>query len=115
VSEPGATIGQEGNPECEEAEHVRTGPEGYSTVQPWLVNDAVLLAFDARPDWPDTPSMLRIFADDAAATFDRGVAAGARVVTRWTTPPGVTPADGSAIRSATSGGWPSTSRTFRQR
>jgi uncharacterized glyoxalase superfamily protein PhnB len=71
------------------AEHA---PEGYSTVQPWLVTqdtgrlldfisaafdghelarvptedggighaeirvgDSVLLAFDAQPDWPDTP------------------------------------------------------------
>jgi PhnB protein len=45
------------------------------------VGDSTLLAFDAQPDWPDTPSMLRIFVDDAEATFDRAVAAGARVVT----------------------------------
>jgi PhnB protein len=93
-------------------------PDGYSTVQPWLVSrdtgrlldfiaaafggaelarvrtqdgtighaeirvgDSVLLAFDAQPDWPDTPSMLRVFVDDARAAFDRAVAAGARVVT----------------------------------
>jgi uncharacterized glyoxalase superfamily protein PhnB len=93
-------------------------PEGYSTVQPWLVSrdtgalldfitavlggvelarvatadggighaeiqvgDSVLLAFDAQPDWPDTPSLLRVFVDDADAVFARGVAAGARVVT----------------------------------
>ncbi len=45
------------------------------------VGDSVLLAFDARPDWPDTPSLLRIFVADVDATFDRAVAAGARVVT----------------------------------
>lgn len=93
-------------------------PEGYSTVQPWLVTrdtarlldfistafggqeiarvptedegighaeirvgDSVLLAFDSQPDWPDTPSMLRIYVDDAEAAFDRAIAAGARVVT----------------------------------
>jgi PhnB protein len=93
-------------------------PDGYSTVQPWLVTrdtgrlldfitmafdgcelarvptedggighaeirvgDSILLAFDAQADWPDTPSMLRIFVDDAEATFDRAVSAGARVVT----------------------------------
>lgn len=95
-----------------------TSPDGYSTVQPWLVTrdtgrlldfiaaafdgqelarvptedggighaeirvgDSVLLAFDSRPDWPDTPSMLRVYVDDADATFERAVAAGARVVT----------------------------------
>lgn len=95
-----------------------TAPEGYSTVQPWLVSrdtgglldfvvaafggvelarvptedggighaeirvgDSILLAFDAQPDWPDTPSMLRIFVDDADDAVERAVAAGARVVT----------------------------------
>jgi uncharacterized glyoxalase superfamily protein PhnB len=95
-----------------------TAPDGYSTVQPWLVTrdtghlldfitaafdgheiarvptedggighaeirvgDSVLLAFDAQPDWPDTPSMLRVYVDDAEAVFERAVAAGARVVT----------------------------------
>jgi PhnB protein len=95
-----------------------TAPDGYSTVQPWLVTrdtgrlldfivaafdghelarvptedgsighaeirvgDSILLAFDARPDWPDTPSMLRVYVDDADAAFERAVAAGARVVT----------------------------------
>ena len=95
-----------------------TAPEGYSTVQPWLVSrdtgglldfisaafggtelariptedgsighaeirvgDSILLAFDARPDWPDTPSMLRIYVDDADDAFERAVEAGARVIT----------------------------------
>jgi uncharacterized glyoxalase superfamily protein PhnB len=54
------------------------GGIGHEEVR---VGDAILLAFDAQPDWPDTPSMLRIFVDDAEATFERAVAAGARVVT----------------------------------
>ena len=95
-----------------------TAPDGYSTVQPWLVSrdtgrlldfiaevfqghevgrvptedggighaeirvgDSMLLAFDAQPEWPDTPSMLRIWVVDANATVDRAVAAGARIVT----------------------------------
>ena len=95
-----------------------TAPEGYSTVQPWLVSrdtgglldfiaaafggtelariptedgaighaeikvgDSTLLAFDARPDWPDTPSMLRIYVEDADRALEQAVAAGARVVT----------------------------------
>ncbi len=88
-------------------------PEGYSTVQPWLVSrdtgrllDFISAAFDGHeprtvasgtprfesvtrycspstpsPTGRDTPSMLRIFVDDVDVTFDRAVAAGARVVT----------------------------------
>jgi PhnB protein len=100
------------------SEPAAVAPQGYSTVQPWLVTrdtgrvldfisaafgghelarvptadggighaeirvgDSILLAFDAQPDWPDTPSMLRVFVDDAEAAFDGAVAAGARVVT----------------------------------
>jgi hypothetical protein len=32
------------------------------------VGDTILLAFDQRPDWPDRPSRLRIFVEDAEAT-----------------------------------------------
>ncbi len=54
------------------------GGIGHAEIR---VGDSILLAFDAQADWPDTPSMLRIVVDDAEATFDRAVAAGARVVT----------------------------------
>lgn len=54
------------------------GGIGHAEIR---VGNCVLLAFDAQPDWPDTPSMLRIFVDDADATFERATAAGARVVT----------------------------------
>jgi PhnB protein len=54
------------------------GGIGHAEIR---VGDSVLLAFDAQPDWPDTPSMLRVFVDDARSVFDRAVAAGARVVT----------------------------------
>jgi PhnB protein len=54
------------------------GAIGHAEIR---VGDSVLLAFDARPDWPDTPAMLRAFVDDAEATFSRAVAAGARIVT----------------------------------
>jgi PhnB protein len=54
------------------------GGIGHAEIR---VGDSILLAFDAQPDWPDTPSMLRVFVDDADATFERAVAAGGRVVT----------------------------------
>jgi PhnB protein len=54
------------------------GSIGHAEIR---VGDAVLLAFDRRRGWPETPSMLRIFVTDADATIDRAVANGARVVT----------------------------------
>ncbi len=54
------------------------GAIGHAEIR---VGESILLAFDARPDWPDTPSLLRVFVVDDAATFDRAVASGARVVT----------------------------------
>jgi PhnB protein len=54
------------------------GTIGHAEIR---VGGSVLLAFDARPDWPETPSLLRVFVDDAEATFARATEAGARVVT----------------------------------
>jgi PhnB protein len=55
------------------------GTVGHAEIR---VGDSTLLAFDAQPDWPDTPSMLRVFVDDAEAAVSRALAAGARVVTQ---------------------------------
>src|SRR5262245_12453856 len=55
------------------------GSIGHAEIR---VGDTVLLAFDQRPDWPDMPSLLRIFVPDADAAMARAVAVGARVVTR---------------------------------
>jgi PhnB protein len=49
------------------------------------VGGTVLLAFDQRPDWPHTPSFLRIFVEDVDATLERAVGAGAHVVTHPST------------------------------
>lgn len=45
------------------------------------VGDTVVLAFDRHPDWPRTPSLLRVFVADADEAFTRAVAAGGQVVT----------------------------------
>jgi PhnB protein len=54
------------------------GSIGHAEIR---VGDTILLAFDRRPGWPDMPSLLRVFVEDADATMARAVAAGARVVT----------------------------------
>ncbi len=54
------------------------GGIGHAEIR---VGNSTLLAFDAQPDWPDTPSMLRVLVDDADTAGERAVDAGARVVT----------------------------------
>jgi PhnB protein len=54
------------------------GSIGHAEIR---VGDTILLAFDQRPGWPDMPSLLRVFVDDADATVSCAAAAGARVVT----------------------------------
>ena len=45
------------------------------------IGDTVVLAFDAKPDWPRTPAFLRLYVEDADATFERAIEAGASAVT----------------------------------
>jgi uncharacterized glyoxalase superfamily protein PhnB len=54
------------------------GGVGHAEIR---VGESTLLAFDARPDWPETFCMLRVFVDDVEAAFVRAVDAGARIVT----------------------------------
>jgi PhnB protein len=48
------------------------------------IGDSVLLAFDAKPDWPDTPAFLRLYVRDGDAAFARAISAGATSVTEMT-------------------------------
>jgi PhnB protein len=54
------------------------GDIGHVEVE---IGDSVIMLFDAKPGWPPTPAHLRVYVNDVAATADRAVAAGARVVT----------------------------------
>jgi uncharacterized glyoxalase superfamily protein PhnB len=54
------------------------GSVGHAEIR---VGDTVILAFDRRPEWPATPSLLRVFVPDADAAFARATAAGGHVVT----------------------------------
>lgn len=58
------------------------GTIGHAEV---TVGDSVLMAFDARPGWPDTPSLLSVYVDDVDRVLTRAVEAGATVVTELTT------------------------------
>ena len=58
------------------------GTIGHAEVR---IGASVLMVFDARPEWADTPSFLCIYVDDADATFARAVEAGATPITAMTT------------------------------
>jgi PhnB protein len=100
---------------------VRSVPEGYHAITPWIVvrgaaqliaflekafdakeiegtrflnadgsighvevriGDAVVMLFDSKPEWPATPSFLRLFVADGDTVFQRALEAGATAVTR---------------------------------
>jgi len=49
------------------------------------IGNAIVMAFDAKAGWPETPAYLRLFVDDCDATFRRARDAGATEVTPPTT------------------------------
>lgn len=46
------------------------------------VGDTIVLAFDRAADWPELPSMLRVWVPDADATVARALRAGSSLVTQ---------------------------------
>lgn len=59
-------------------------PDGAIGHAEFRIGDAMVMGFDARPDWPDTPAFLRLYVQDADETFRRAVAAGATPMTEVT-------------------------------
>jgi PhnB protein len=57
------------------------GTIGHAEVR---IGDSVVMMFDARPDWPDTPAFLRLYVEDGDAVFRRALGAGATAVTELT-------------------------------
>jgi uncharacterized glyoxalase superfamily protein PhnB len=68
----------------EKAARVRNpdGTVGHAEIR---IGDSVIMAFDSRPDWPETPSFLSVYVDDSDAVVERALAAGATLVTEVTT------------------------------
>lgn len=60
------------------------GTVGHAETQ---IGDSVVMMFDAKPDWPDTPALLRLYVDDCGATITRAIGAGATMVTEPGTMP----------------------------
>ncbi|WP_405796304.1 VOC family protein [Streptomyces sp. NBC_01506] len=60
------------------------GDDGAVQHAETRIGDAVVMCFDARPEWPPTPAFLRLFVPDADAVHRRAVEAGGTSVTEVT-------------------------------
>ena len=54
------------------------GSIGHAEVR---IGDFVVLLFDAKDSWPDTPALLRLYLKDIDRVFERALRAGATTVT----------------------------------
>ncbi len=61
------------------------GPGGTIAHAEARIGDSVVMAFDAEADWPATPALLRLYVEDADATYAQAIEAGARPVTTLAT------------------------------
>jgi PhnB protein len=57
------------------------GTIGHAEVR---IGDSVVMMFDGRREWADTPAFLRLYVEDGEVTFRQALAAGAEVVTELT-------------------------------
>jgi PhnB protein len=60
-------------------------PDGSIGHAEFRIGDAIVMAFDANPEWPRLPAFLRLYVADADAVFQRAIGAGAEAVTEPTT------------------------------
>ncbi len=60
------------------------GPDGRIGHAEIRIGDSVVMMFDARDGWPESPAFLRLYVPDADAVYQRALAAGASPVTSVT-------------------------------
>lgn len=60
------------------------GPDGRIGHAEMRIGNGVVMMFDAPEGWSPTPAFVRLYLEDAQATFDQAVAAGATPVTNVT-------------------------------
>jgi uncharacterized glyoxalase superfamily protein PhnB len=60
------------------------GPHGGIGHAEVRIGNSVVMMFDARESWPDTPGFLRLYVEDGDATYRRALEAGATPVTDMT-------------------------------
>jgi PhnB protein len=57
------------------------GTIGHAEVR---IGDSVVMMFDAKEAWPNTPGFFRLYVEDGEAAYQRALAAGGTPVTRMT-------------------------------
>jgi uncharacterized glyoxalase superfamily protein PhnB len=61
--------------------HVEDGSIGHAEVR---IGDSVVMMFDTKADWPETPCFLRLYVEDCDAVYQQALKAGATSVTEVT-------------------------------
>jgi len=61
--------------------YVENGAIGHAELK---IGDSIVMAFDAKEDWPDTPCFLRLYVEDGDAVYQQALSAGATSVTVMT-------------------------------
>jgi len=51
------------------------------------IGDSVVMLFDSKEEWPETPAFLRLYVEDCDATYQQALSSGATSVTRPTNMP----------------------------
>lgn len=64
-----------------------SGEDGTISHAETRIGDSVVMTFDAKVDWPWTPSFLRLYVEDGDAVFQQALKAGATSVTEMTNMP----------------------------
>ncbi len=60
------------------------GEDGRIGHAEMRIGNAIVMMFDAKPEWPESPAFLRLYVDDAKAVHAEAVAAGGTSVTEVT-------------------------------
>jgi uncharacterized glyoxalase superfamily protein PhnB len=61
--------------------HNEDGTIGHAEFR---IGDSIVMAFDAREGWPDTPGFFRLYVEEGDAVYRRALEAGAMSVTEMT-------------------------------
>ena len=61
--------------------YVENGAIGHAEFR---IGDSIVMAFDAKAEWPETPGFLRLYVENGDALFQQAVRAGATAVTEMT-------------------------------
>jgi uncharacterized glyoxalase superfamily protein PhnB len=68
------------------AEEIARVPDEDGTIghAEFRIGDSIVMAFDAREGWPDTPGFFRLYVENGDAVYRRALEAGAVSVTKMT-------------------------------